>query len=175
MPWMDSRKFLSVKSQAVLLPCTRYGVVTGGCVTSMVSRPLTMSFYSYCKCRKTWVVSLVSATLQMISWCTASVIDQKKQKLILIATCKHIAFLSTGTQSQAEPNKNSVQAYTAEGHGTSSLPEMVLCRSLPKSRPFFNSHKTSKSTLQWFLGTANYLNVFCPNVSSCSIIHPLFS
>ena len=33
MPWMDSRKFLSVKSQVLSLPCTRHGVVAGGCAS----------------------------------------------------------------------------------------------------------------------------------------------
>ena len=58
---------------------------------------------------------------EMTSWCTASVIRQQKQKLIMTATCKHYFLKHKHAISSCEPNKDSVQAYSAEVHGTSCL------------------------------------------------------
>ena len=107
----------------------------------------------------------------MTSWCTASVIRQQKQRLIVTANLQ--ALLSRAQARNLKLNPTKIQFKLTQlkymGHHVSE--EGVAPDPTEVEAILQFPQPTSKSALQRFLGMTNYLNAFCPNLSS--VIHPL--
>ena len=169
MRWMDSRKFPSANSPAWSLRCIHHGEGTDGCAFLTVFRQPwrvpdadagSPGWSQRCRqhCRRHLVYGLGDSPAEAEA-------DHDCNLRALLGRAQERDLKLNPTKIQFKLVQLKFMGHHVSEDGVSPDPAKVDAI-LQFPQP------TNKPALQRFLGMANYLNAFCPNLSS--VIHPLF-